>query len=732
MARKEDIVAKVSELMWKPERIRNIGIVAHIDHGKTTLSDNLLAGSGMLSEEIAGKACALDFDDQEQARGITINAANVSLLHKDGDDDILINLIDTPGHVDFGGDVIRAMRAVDGAVVVVCAVEGAMPQTETVLRQAIRERVKPVLFINKVDRMIRELKLAPEQMQERFIKSIAKVNTLIKRNLPEELKDDPTWQVKVEDGSVMFGSAYHNWALSFPHMQKLGLTFKDIIEAYATEDSWKQLSKKAPLNDILLDMVVKHLPTPVEAQKYRIPTIWPGDDEELETKMAECKADGPLAFMVTKMVSDPHAGDIATGRLFSGTLETGKEIYLVNHAQKIRVQQVGIYMGAERSKIEKIPAGNIVALVGAKIATSGETICDPENIIVPFEAIHEAEPVVTEAIEAKNTSDLPKLIEVLRSIEKEDPSIHIQIDEETGEHKISGMGELHLEIWKYRIEKEKNVPITSSDPIVVYRETIDRVSPEVEGKSPNKHNKFYMIAEPLEQPIRDAIKEGKIRQGSVKKKEYNELLTEIGLDKKQVKGFTHVYGNNVLINMVKGEVHIGEIMELVKEGFDSVMKKGPISDEKCSGIKIKLMDTKLHEDAIHRGPAQVLPAVRSGIKAAMLMSGIYLLEPKQNIYIRVPEDYMGAVNREMQSRRGQILDMQPEGDQMAITAKAPVSELFGFAGEIRSATEGRVLWSTENAGFEKLPTEIQAKIIKEIRQRKGLKEELPTPQELLG
>jgi elongation factor 2 len=436
--------------------------------------------------------------------------------------------------------------------------------------------------------------------------------------------------------------------------------------------------------------------------------------------------------MVTKMVSDPHAGDIATGRLFSGTLETGKEIYLVNHAQKIRVQQVGIYMGAERSKIEKIPAGNIVALVGAKIATSGETICDPENIIVPFEAIHEAEPVVTEAIEAKNTSDLPKLIEVLRSIEKEDPSIHIQIDEETGEHKISGMGELHLEIWKYRIEKEKNVPITSSDPIVVYRETIDRVSPEVEGKSPNKHNKFYMIAEPLEQPIRDAIKEGKIRQGSVKKKEYNELLTEIGLDKKQVKGFTHVYGNNVLINMVKGEVHIGEIMELVKEGFDSVMKKGPISDEKCSGIKIKLMDTKLHEDAIHRGPAQVLPAVRSGIKAAMLMSGIYLLEPKQNIYIRVPEDYMGAVNREMQSRRGQILDMQPEGDQMAITAKAPVSELFGFAGEIRSATEGRVLWSTENAGFEKLPTEIQAKIIKEIRQRKGLKEELPTPQELLG
>ncbi|MFH1450763.1 MAG: elongation factor EF-2, partial [archaeon] len=599
MARKEDIVAKVSELMWKPEQIRNIGIVAHIDHGKTTLSDNLLAGSGMLSEEVAGKACALDFDEQEQARGITINAANVSLLHQQDGKDYLINLIDTPGHVDFGGDVIRAMRAVDGAVVVVCAVEGAMPQTETVLRQAIRERVKPVLFINKVDRMIRELKLTPEEMQQRFIKAISRVNDLISRNLPDELKDDPNWRVKVEDGSVMFGSAYHNWALSFPHMQKIGLSFKDIIEAYATEDSWKVLCKKAPLNDILLDMVVKHHPNPITAQKYRIPQIWPGEDKELEAKMAECKADGPLAFMVTRMMADPHAGDIATGRLFSGMLQTGQEVYLVNHGQKLRVQQVGIYMGAERSKIEKIPAGNIAAIVGARIATSGETICDPNNKIDPFEAIQEAEPVVTEALEAKNTADLPKLIEVLRSIEKEDPSIHVEIDEETGEHKISGMGELHLEIWKYRIEKDKGVPITSSDPIVVYRETIDRASPEVEGKSPNKHNKFYIIVEPLQPEIFNAIKEGKIRQGTVKKKEYNDLLQEFGLDKNEVKGFTHVYGNNVLMNMVKGEVHIGEIMELVKEGFDSVMKRGPISDEKCSGVKVKLMDTKLHEDTIH-------------------------------------------------------------------------------------------------------------------------------------
>ena len=722
MGRREDLIAKIQDLMWKPEKIRNIGIIAHIDHGKTTLSDNLLAGSGMISEELAGKQLALDFDEQESARGITINAANVCLVHNKGEDH-LINLIDTPGHVDFGGDVIRAMRAVDGGVVVVCAVEGAMPQTETVLRQAMRERVKPVLFINKVDRLIRELKLTPEEMQQRFVNIIAKVNTLISRNCPEEFKDK--WKVSVEDGSVMFGSAFHNWALSVPHMKELGISFKDIIDAYQGEDKWKELGKKAPLHKVLLDNVIIHLPNPKEAQIYRIPQIWPGEDEELVKKLAACDPEAPLALMITKIISDPHAGDVATGRLFSGTLNGGEEIFLVNKNIRFRTQQVGVYMGPDRVKIDKIPAGNIVAVIGLKAANSGETACNPNQPIEPFEAIHEAEPVVTEAIEAKNTKDLPKLIEVLRSVEKQDPSIHVEIDEETGENKISGMGELHLEIWKYRIEKDRGVEVNVSEPIVVYRETVKGHAGPMEGKSPNKHNKFYIEVEPLEKEVYDAIAEGKIPQGRVKKKGLDKELVELGLDKKQAKGAAAVYSTNMFFNLVKGEVHIGEVMELALDAFEEVMKRGPIADEKCAGVKIKLMDTKLHEDAIHRGPSQVIPAVRNGIKAAMLQAGTYLQEPKQNIYIRVPEDYMGAVNREMQSRRGQILDMRNEGDQIEITSKAPVAEMFGFAGEIRSATEGRVLWSTENAGFEKLPEELQRKIITEIRRRKGLKEELP-------
>ncbi len=249
----------------------------------------------MISEELAGKQLVLDFDEQEQARGgITINAANVSMVHNYEGNDYLINLIDTPGHVDFGGDVTRAMRAIDGAIIVVDAVEGVMPQTETVLRQALREYVKPVLFINKVDRLIKELKLGPNDILQRFAKIITDVNRLIKKYAPPpEFRSQ--WMVKVEDGSVAFGSAYYNWALSVPFMKKTGVSFKDIVELTNSGDL-KTLRKKAPpLHVVVLDMVVKHLPNPLEAQKYRIPHLWRGEVEsDVGQAMLRCdpKQDG--------------------------------------------------------------------------------------------------------------------------------------------------------------------------------------------------------------------------------------------------------------------------------------------------------------------------------------------------------------------------------------------------------------------------------------------------------
>lgn len=724
------MINKIKELMYEPVYIRNIGIVAHIDHGKTTLSDNLLAGAGMISAELAGDQLYLDFDEQEQARGITIDAANVSMVHKYKEDEYLINLIDTPGHVDFGGDVTRAMRAVDGAVVVVCAVEGIMPQTETVLRQAIKENVRPVLFINKVDRLLNELKLDADELQNRFIKIIANANKLIKSMAPEEFKKE--WLAKVEDGSVAFGSAYHNWAINVPIMQRTGITFKDIYD-YCKEENQKELALKVPIHEVLLGMVVEHLPSPDIAQRYRVPNIWSGDIESEEGQgMINTDPNSPLAVMITNVSIDKHAGEIATGRVYGGTIEKGNEIYFVGSMGKARTQQVGVYFGPERVNTDKVPAGNIVAITGARNAVAGETVTSFGTKISPFESIeHISEPVVTVAVEAKNTKDLPKLIEVLRQVGKEDPTIRVEINEETGEHLISGMGELHLEIITYRIN-EKGVEIETSEPIVVYRETIAGKAGPVEGKSPNKHNRFYIEIQPLEDSVFKAIQEGNIKEGRVKGKELASKFTEVGMSKDEAKKVWDVYKRSLFVNMTRGIQYLDEIKELLLEGFESAMDDGPIAREKVMGIKILLKDAKIHEDAVHRGPAQVLPAIRKALYGAIMLANPTLMEPIQKVFINTPQDYMGAATREIQNRRGQILDMSQDGDMATVQSKVPVAEMFGFAGDIRSAAEGRCLWSTESAGFERLPGELQKIIIRQIRERKGLSPEPYGPDHYLG
>ena len=731
LSRRDKMIAKIKELMYQPKNIRNIGICAHIDHGKTTLSDNLLAGAGMISEELAGDQRFLDFDEQEQARGITIDAANVSMVHEYHDDEYLINLIDTPGHVDFGGDVTRAMRAVDGAVVVVCAVEGIMPQTETVLRQALREKVKPVLFINKVDRLINEVKLGPEELANKFIGIINEANKLITKMAPKDKKDE--WLVKVDDGSVAFGSAYHNWAINIPMMQETGINFKDIID-YCNDENQKELAKKVPLADVLLGMVVEHLPSPEVSQQYRCPNIWDGDIEsEAGQTMVNTSPDGPLAVMVTNVSVDKHAGEVATGRVYGGTVEQGTEVFLVGGQARSRVQQVGVFFGPERVPTEKVPAGNIVYITGAKGATAGETICSPENKIVEFEGIeHISEPVVTVAVEAKNTKDLPKLIEVLRQTAKEDPTIHVNINEETGEHLVSGMGELHLEVIGVRINN-KGVDINTSEPIVVYRETVaGKTANPVEGKSPNKHNRLYLEVAPLEDSIFQALQNGDIKEGKIKDKEEAQKFIEHGLDKEEARRVWDVYNKSLFINMTRGIQYLDEIKELVIEGFESALEEGPVANEIAMGMKFTLVDAKLHEDAVHRGPAQILPAIRNAIKGGMMMADPTLLEPVQKVFINTPTDYMGSVTKEILNRRGQIVDMPTEGDMVNVEAKVPVAEMFGFAGEIRSATQGRCLWSTENSGFERLPRELQGQIIKQIRERKGLSPQPFGPDHYLG
>jgi len=717
----EDKAKQIQKLMKHQDKIRNIAIAAHIDHGKTTFSDNLLMGAGMMSEEDAGKALKLDFHEDEAARGITIDAASVSMVHHVAGKDYLINLIDTPGHVDFGGDVTRAMRAVDGCIVLTCAVEGVMPQTETVLRQALKELVKPVLFINKVDRLIKEVKLTPQEMEKRFIKIIEHVNQLIENIAPVGYKEK--WKVGVAEGSVAFGSAVHKWALSFPYMKAKGLTFKDIIDTYE-KDKYQELAKKAPLHEVILSMSIKHHPNPVDAQKYRIPRIWHGDlNSEMGKSLLNCDAKGEPAFVPIKIVVDKHAGEVACGRLFAGTLKQGDEVYMNLAKRNVRIQQVSVYKGAQRMVVDEASAGNIIGVVGLKDVRAGETVSREET--EPFEAItHLFEPVVTKSIEAKKAADLPKLVEVLKQVGKEDPSIKIEINEETGESLMSGMGELHLEIIENRIKSEKGLDVKTSPPIVVYRETVAKESPVMEGRSPNKHNSFFIKVEPLDDKIYDAIRTGELREGRIKKKsqEITDVLSKLGWSGDEIKSIKDIYHGNMLLEETRGEVHLGEVIEMIMDAFEFVMDAGPLAREPCMKMKVSLADVKLHEDAIHRGPAQVYPAVREAIKEAMKKANSSLFEPIQVHLIEVPDKFLGGMTKLIGSKRGQLINVSQEGTNASITAKLPVAEMLGWSSDLRSATEGRGVSSLKDQIFEKVPTSIQTEVIRRIRERKGLSE----------
>ena len=730
MGRLEDLAQRIRKVMDQRENIRNLGIVAHIDHGKTTMLDSLVAAAGLLSEDLAGEARFLDYYGPEHERIITIYAKTFSMVYNYQGKDHLINIIDTPGHVDFSGEVIRAMRAVDGVVLVVCAVEGVMPQTETVLRMALAEKVKPVLFINKVDRLIKELRLTPEEMQERFIKIITEVNSLIRKNAPEEFRDQ--WYVNVNDGSVAFGSAIQGWAVSVPQMKRTGITFKDVY-THIEEDRVKELEKKSPLYDAVLEMIINHLPSPLVAQKYRIPHIWPGDMEsEVGKSLSSCDPKGKFVMVVTDVSVDPHAGDIATGRVWSGTVRKGMDVYIINQGRKVRIQQVGVFIGPHRVPMEEIPAGNIASLVGFKDVYAGETIAEVE--IPPFEHFKtKMEPVVTMAVEAKNPKEMTKLVEVLHKIQKEDPNVVVEINRETGEHLISGMGELHLEIKRYAIEHDYGIEIEVSPPIVVYRESVGTKGPTVEGKSPNKHNKFYIHVEPLEPKVLEALINKELPEGRYKGKEHVNKFVELGMSRDDAKNIWDVYMRNVFVDRTKGVQYLNETKELILQAFEEAMKDGPLAREKCMGVKVVLDDAVLHEDAVHRGPAQVIPAVKRAIYASMLMADPYILEPKQKLFIYVPQDYMGAVTKVLQMRRAQVMGMNAKGDQIEIVAVAPVRELLeGFASELRSATQGRAYWFTEFWGFDRVPKELQPQIIKEIRTRKGLTPEPPKPEDFMG
>lgn len=720
---------QVLKIIKDKNNIRNFGVIAHVDHGKTTMSDSLLAASGIIAPSAVGQALALDYMKDEQERGITIVQANVTLHFSKDDKEYVINMIDTPGHVDFSGRVIRSLRAIDGAVVVCDAVEGVMTQTETVTRMALEERVRPVLYINKVDRLIKELRLTPEKMQEQLAALVANFNGLIDTYAEPEFKDK--WKVSIQDSSVSLGSAKDKWAINIDLMKEKGISFKDVFEAYSEGGKLEDLVKKAPLADAVLGMVVKHHPPPQVAQKYRIPKIWKGDlDSDIGKALLNCSDDGPTIMMIVNMTFDPAAGPVAIGRLFSGTIKDGQTVHLIDTKREGRVQSVNFFMGNQREMVGELGAGNIPALLGLQDARAGQTVSSVKGIPL-FEGVqYVSEPVIQMAVEPKHPKDLPKLVEALRRITIEDPNLVVKINEESGETIIAGMGVLHLEIASSLI-KQAGVDVITSEPLINYRETISKSHDAIMAKSPNRHNKIFMAVEPLEQDIAEMIRTGQI--GEMKdKKEMTRILREKGWDPDRAKNVMRFDSRgNVMINATRGVQFIQESSDSILSGFEDVMKEGPLAKEQMRNCKFIFTHFVPHEDTAHRGLSQLGPASRRACMGVVIKAEPVLLEPMLGIEVRVPQDLIGNVAGVITSKRGKIIDMQQKGILNIVIGEIPASETFDISEVMRGQTAGKAMWNTHFKAWVPAPKSIQAKLVSEIRKRKGLSPDPPTADEFI-
>lgn len=727
----EDILA----IMRNPAQVRNAGTLAHVDHGKTTTTDSLLMGAGLLSPKVAGKALAMDYVEIEQLRQITIKAANISLYFEYEGKPYIINFVDTPGHVDFTGHVTRSLRVMDGALVVVDAVEGVMTQTETVVRQAMEELVRPVLFINKIDRLIRELRLSPNEIQQRIVEIIKDFNGLIEMYAPPEFKDK--WKVDPAKGQVALGAALHKWGVTIPQAVKAGLKFSNIVDAYE-KGYVEELAQEFPLYKALLSMIVEHVPPPNVAQKYRIPKLWKGDlNSPLGKALLEADPDGPTVIAVSKMNKDPHAGLIATGRVFSGTIREGDEVYLLNAKVTKRVLQTYLYMGPNRVVVPEVPAGNIVALLGVDDARAGETIVSVsiKDVAAPFERMkYISEPVVTVAIEPKNPNDLAKLVEALKELTIEDPTLSLRIDEETGQVLLSGVGTLHLEIAAWLLKERTKLEFVVSQPLVRFRETVRTASPIFEGKSPNKHNKLYISVEPLDEETIRLIQLGEVTDDQDPRERAKILREKAGWDADEARGIWAVDEQyvNVFVDRTTGIQYLREVRDYIVQGFRWAMQAGPLAQEPVRGVKVILHDAVVHEDPAHRGPAQIMPATKNAIMAGILSAKPTLLEPILSIEAKTTQENIGSVIAVLNRHRGKIIDMVQSEYMVTIKGEIPVLESFTLSDELRSATAGKVFWSLQFAKWAPVPENMLMDMIMKIRERKGLPKEIPRVEDYVS
>ncbi|NVM53132.1 MAG: elongation factor EF-2 [Candidatus Helarchaeota archaeon] len=719
-------VSEILPLMRNIENIRNVGILAHIDHGKTTLSDNLLAHCGLLSPSLAGQARALDFLEEEQNRGITIKTANVSLPYKSENQLYIINLIDTPGHVDFSGARDQSLRVIDGAIVVVDAVEGCMVQTEIVTKQALEEFIKPVLFINKIDRLITELKLPLKDIETRLNEIIQDFNNFIELYAADEFKEP--WRIEVKKGNIAFGSALHLWGCTAEEMLQKNMKFGDILKLYQNNhsiNSFNQIRKHLPLSKSIFEIITRYLPNPRQAQKYRIPNRWVGKiSSDIGQDLLECDSNGASLLYIYKNLSDKNLGIISIGRIFSGTLEVGQEFFSLFSGDYGKIQRLFLYMGSHRENIKSLPAGNIVAFT-IKNPKIGDTLVEREyEDTVPFEKIrYETEAVVQYSIEPLHPRELNRMMTLLENIAINDPNLKITVNKETGEILISGLGELHLEIITNELKKQE-LEIITSDPIVTYRESILEKSDLITVKSTDSQNSITIQIEPLEPQVIELLTSGQLTIKISKNRRKKILQKFTDWDDNLIRKLIYLdsFGNAIFLiqknNNFEGK---DDIPLMLYHKIEKIFRFGPLIHDPVRGIRIKILNLSLQSETSQLNLFDSIPLLKQAISRAFLSSNSALLQPIYQIQIKTLPSYIGVISSIIAQRNGKTSQVEQKGADIFITGQIPVKGTFGLASTFRSKTSGHIFWQTFFSHWERIqPESYMKKIIQELRIKRGI------------
>jgi len=691
----------------KLQSYRNIGICAHVDAGKTTTTERILYYTGLTHKigEVHDGAATMDWMEQEQERGITITSAATTVFWKgmnnQFDDKHRINIIDTPGHVDFTIEVERALRVLDGAVVVFCGLSGVEPQSETVWRQADKYEVPRIVFVNKMDRPGADFKRVVKQVRDRLKAKILPVQL----NIGSEEKFQGVidliqmksiiWEGDTNGLSYIEGKVPQNLLEESLKLRNNIIEVaceedEDLMDKYlnglepSTEEIHSSLRKRVIKNDIILafcgsafknkgiqpvlDAVIRYLPSPID-----IPPV-SGQLENGEPVIRKPLKSDPFSALVFKLAADQFVGNLTFLRVYSGTLNSGDFVYNFTNKKKERIGRLVQMHANNREEVKTVGAGDIISCIGLKNVRTGDTLCDIQNPIL-LERIEFPDPVISVSLEPKTKVDQEKMSIALSRLSLEDPSFKINTDKETSQTVISGMGELHLDIIVDRMHREFGVSANVGTPQVAYRETI-----KSEAKS-----------------------EGKFIRQSGGRGQYGHVMIKVE---------PHTSGKGFeFVDSIVGGVIPREYISSVQKGVEEQLKTGIISGYPVIDIKVTLYDGSFHE--VDSSEIAFKVAGSMAIKAAVKKASPIILEPIMTAEVVTPENYMGDVMGDISRRRGNILNMEDRRSLKVVNANIPLSEMFGYATNLRSISQGRASFSMEFVKYSEMPINIAEEIIKD-------------------